>query len=359
MRCKVKKGILLIVGLTVSMKMLAAETIDVYGLDEQSAQKIINQYSKEIEEIEPMMSRELSQLKSSDEVSKSLEKKMYRKHEIQQEIIKKYGYLFVEIQTVFYPDEERYYTTIEVVDKQHPERMRFVSKHQSNKEKTSSHEPDLIDAMNEYNEISLKMVINHQLIPSQKCPVFHCVVGFGHAKLKPYLTMFNEGAVKQKKLIIETLKYDKDPERRAAAAFLVGHFTDPKEILSILTPCVADRSEGVRNNVMRVIGTTMAKAKISKIDVKPFLKILDAPYITDRNKALYVLDNAAEDKETGTIILNKAGRKLLALLQLQQPDNHEIAYLLLKKISGKDFGSTNIGAWKNWYEQYQVENQLV
>ena len=82
------------------------------------------------------------------------------------------------------------------------------------------------------------------------------------------------------------MNHDPIPDRRAAAVFLIGHFKDPKEIMSTLTPHVMDADSGVRNNVMRVIGMTMEKAHLTQIDLHPFLVLLQSPVESDRNKAL-------------------------------------------------------------------------
>lgn len=356
-----RKGLLLVLGLTASMKIIAADTVDVYGLTGFEAQNIIKNYSNQIAKFEPTIVKEVMQLRPTDEISKSLEKNIYKRYNLQNKIAKKYGYLFVEFQTVFYPENNRYFTTIEIIDKPHQERMHFVKVTPTNSEpeKKVLQKLDVIDAMQEYNSIGMKMIINHQLSQPKSCPVYHCIAGFEHPKLKGYLSKFNQAAVKDKKLIIAALKHDLDPERRSAAAYLVGHFSDPHEILSLLTPCVTDRDDGVRNSVMRVIAMTIAKAKITDIDVKPFLRVLDSPYTTDRNKALMVLMSAADAKEPQKMILQKGGEKLLALMQLKQPNNHDVAYEILKKISGKDFGGSNTSAWKNWLAEYQSKNRFV
>lgn len=203
--------------------------------------------------------------------------------------------------------------------------------------------------MIKYDRIGLALMMNNKIKQlAAPCPVYHCAMGFEHPKLKPYLKVFNDGAIKEKAMILETLNHDLDPARRAAAAFLVGHFRDPHEIISVLSPHISDKDEEVRNNVMRVIGATMAKAKIIDIDVSPFLNALDSPSTTDRNKALYVLFNAADSKAAKQVILQKGGKQLVALTRLKQPNNHDWAYLILKKISGKDFGATNSAGWAAW-----------
>lgn len=94
--------------------------------------------------------------------------------------------------------------------------------------------------------------------------------------------------------------------------------------------------------------------KITQINVLPFLRLLDSPYTTDRNKALFVLFNSL-DSHSKRIILQKGKVKLLALLRLKQPNNHRISYLLLKKISGKDFGENNSKAWEKWFSAAQSQ----
>jgi len=206
--------------------------------------------------------------------------------------------------------------------------------------------------MMQFNHLELQLMMNNQLdLENDTCPVYHCITGFKHPQLKPYLSVFNQGVIKQRKLILQTLNQDKDPERRAAAAFLIGHFQNPKDILSLLMPHVNDSNDHVRNNVMRVIFATMEKAKISKIDTKPFLHLLDSPYSTDRNKALAVLLRAAEDPQTQQSLRHNGRDKLLALLALKQPNNHHTAYLILKKISGKNFDEHNIAAWGKWLSE--------
>ena len=355
-----KTGFLLLGGLTFFVGASVADTVDVYGLSPKDANKLLKQYSKVVGELETEVLKETQKQAPDKDLNDSLKEAMRKKYNLLNEITKKNGYLFVDFQTIFYPDDT-YSTTIEIVDKQHPERMKFVNamplrnSKENIPEKKSNYKPDLIDAMTKYHFTSMKMFMTHQVGPKVKCPVYHCTFGFEHPKLKPYLTVFNNGVIKDKKLIIETLRHDKSSERRASAAFLVGHFKDPLEIVSILSPSVTDNDEGVRNNVMRVIGSTMDKAKLHNIDVTPFLSALDSPYVTDRNKALWVLTSAVENSASKKIVLQKGGDKLLALLELQQPNNHDFAYIILKKISGKDFGSNNVPAWKAWVDKARRE----
>ena len=161
------------------------------------------------------------------------------------------------------------------------------------------------------------------------------------------------GVVKERKLILDTLNHDPNAERRAAAVFLVGFFSDPNEIVQILSQHINDPSGLVRNDALRVIGSTAQTTKMTEIDVTPFLGLLNSPDETDRNKTLWVLMTASKSKKAKPILIQNAGENLINLLALKQPNNHEMAYSVLKQISGKDFGEHNVKAWEQWLSSAQ------
>lgn len=339
---------LVVLGLISSANLFSKNVVDLYGTNAKKSEEIIKKYSNEVGYIENLLQENFRKI--SDNLEKEIPEKILMKKYLLEEKIKREGnFLFVNFSTILYPGDNNQYTTIEVIDKNQPDRLQFV-----NQRVVTASQPkdDLINKMVNFINLDLQLMPNNQK-RSDSCPVYHCLSGFNHPKLKPYLKVFNTGAVKEKQLIADTLNKDPDPERRAAAAFLIGHFHDPKEILSLLLPHVNDQDIGVRNNVIRVIAATMSKSKITQIDLMPFLSLIDSPATTDRNKALHVLLNAADSESSKKVITQKGGGTLIALLQLKQPNNHQIAYLIFKKISGKDFGENNIAAWKSWLASVQ------
>ncbi len=347
-----KKAIGGLFGLMVCVAVHAGTQVDVYGLNPQSSSRIIKQYGKAVATIESLLQDELKKMHQEDEYGASVKRLLAEKQALIKKIKRDYGFLFVEFQTVFYPGEADTYTTIEVVDKQHAERMRFVNALPYTAPKREKiYRPDLIDAMLRYQGIVTDLMRHNQLGPLQTaCPVYHCFAGFEMPVLKPFLAVFNNGVIKDRQLILKTVRDDPDPERRAGAVFLVGHFRDPHEILSLLSPLVRDRDPAVRNNVMRVIALTMETAKISDIDPMPFIEALDSPYTTDRNKALFVLYAATASEKARLIILHQGGMRLLDLMQLKQPNNHDSAFVILKKLSGQSFTTNDTTAWRSWVQ---------
>jgi hypothetical protein len=330
---------------------MSTHAVDVFGLSNKDAQQIMKTYGKNLSEIESAFRKKSIHFYSNHGPREFHDGIIEKKQALIKRIKKENDFLFVDLQTIFYPDDNAFYTTIEIIDNAHPERLRFVNTTTIGESTIikSSHPPDLIDSMIEYTHTGIELMVNHKIdYATFRCPAYHCTAGFQHPMLQPYLKIFDLGAIKQRGFILKTLAHDPDPQRRAAAAFLVAHFHDPHDIITVLTPHVVDHSEDVRNNVMRVIGETMTRGEVSHINVMPFLNALDSPYISDRNKALLVLVKASDDKTSREIILQKGGEKLIALLQLKQPNNHDLAYLILKKTSKEDFGSTNWVAWKDW-----------
>jgi len=327
--------------------------VDVYGTDEKNANLILRKYAQEIIAIETHMMDAFKSIQNGGKENQ-VDALFNTKQQLKEKIKQENKLAFVDFQTVLYPGDPDLHTTVEVIQANRPDRLRFITppihaKHYAKKQ-------DLINQMLLFTDIGVGLMVNNEIdVEKISCPVYHCVTGFDHPKLKPYLNVFNKGAIKQKQLILKTLKQDSNPERRGAAAYLVGHFKNPEEIISTLTPYVNDPDNGVRNNVVRVIAMTMAISKLSQINVSPFIDLLDSPYTTDRNKSLYVLQAAANSEKGKVAILKQGGDKLLALLALKQPNNHDPAYEILKKISGQHFQGNDLKAWSNWVHTKQKQ----
>lgn len=180
---------------------------------------------------------------------------------------------------------------------------------------------------------------------------FHCLFGYGHPKLKRYGRAFLEKVPARKSALLRVLREDRRPPNRAAAAFLLAHIRDGGELVRALVPSFRDPEGLARNNAMRVLADMSRKHPELDIPLEPVLAALDYPETTDRNKASAILAGLAERPRHRGAIRRTAGPVLLRLLRLQQPNNHDFAYQILKTVSGRDFGERDYPAWEKWLKE--------
>ncbi|MFY9574112.1 MAG: HEAT repeat domain-containing protein, partial [Blastocatellia bacterium] len=171
-----------------------------------------------------------------------------------------------------------------------------------------------------------------------------------HPSLRKYEEVFKTSVPKNKEILKAILRGDDQETHRADAAFLLAHISDPQELIEAILPSIKDSSAIVRNNVMRVLAQVAEETRDVAIPIRPLLQALDFPATTDRNKSLATIDGLALRPENKTILIRDAGPKLIEILKLLQPNNHDYAYSILKKITGRDFGERSYDAWHRWLQ---------
>lgn len=343
---------LILVGVFFSMPVIAAHGIDVYGLNAKESNAFLQRYEPRIADITNQLHDGI--LKDTDGFlgSQAGEAIIKKRNALIETVKKAEGYLYVNFETVYYSGND-YYTTVEIIKPSQKERLKYITGKSAPKNYPKIH--DVIDKMDEYREIGYKLLMAGKIQPKHNtCPVYHCSMGFDHPQLKPYLALFNQAVVHEKQFILNTLNQDPNPDRRGAAAYLIGHFDDPQEIISVLLPHVKDPDEVVRNNVIRVISLTALKAKITTLDPAPFVALLDSPISSDRNKSLFLLAQLAQSKRGKTYLIHHADIPLLTILAMKQPNQQEFAYMIMKELSGQDFGEHNLRAWQAWMKKAKL-----
>lgn len=360
-----EKRILIILSLVLAcFSTWAKNIIDLHGIKGERAQQVLKIYGPRIRDLETQIMRDVLSFSAGQSNLHHYQDLITQKTRLLAELKRRYHFGFVDFQSVYYPQDKTAYTTIEIIADANSERMRFLPQiiHQRPMDmlrhwvqaswvgrKPCQMQQDLITQMMQYENLTLQLMMTGQFDQgSHACPVYHCISSFDPPKLKPYLLRFNQGVIAEKQRIIRTLRTDPDPQRRASAAFLIGHIQDPNEIITLLIPSVTDPESAVRNNVLRVIGTTLYKSRITHLDAKPFIALLDSPYLTDRNKALNILLLIAENPAMKQQIMQASGQQIVELLQLAQPNNHDVAYSLLKKITYQRFGDQQFAQWRDW-----------
>ncbi|MGN6105551.1 MAG: hypothetical protein ACTHU0_10635, partial [Kofleriaceae bacterium] len=202
-----------------------------------------------------------------------------------------------------------------------------------------------------YESTILRLTSAGETTSRRDCPAFHCLGDHKHPAVKELGSKFAARAPVHVEELAAILRSDRDAMHRAAAAYLLAYSSDGPWIVAQLLPAFRDGSALVRNNAMRVLSDVAWYHPEVDVPLEPVLEALSYPATTDRNKAAAILAGLLERPGAARLhreVAKSAGATLLAMLRLQQPNNHDFAYRILKAISGQDFGPHNHAAWEAW-----------
>jgi hypothetical protein len=187
------------------------------------------------------------------------------------------------------------------------------------------------------------------------CPAYHCWGDHEHPAVREIAARMFAAAPAHVDELVAILTSDRDGTHRGAAAYLIAMAPDGTRVVEAMLSRLRDPEELVRNNTLRVLAEIARFHPDVAIPVEPLLDALDYPTTLDRNKASATLDALLErgmSPELRDRVLKRSSSVLLAMLRLQQPNNHDFAYSILKRLAGKDFGERNYEAWEAWVAQH-------
>ncbi len=316
------------------------KAIDLYGTSRITAEQVRLKFGVQIEQL-------VKSYAAEDQAnSEMLEKRI-------SDGIKEMGdFAMARVSAITYFAPERHvYVTVDVVEsKDRATRMGFLPAPSG-----EYADPDgLFKLWREYETAGWDLMNRGQInfnFQLTHCPAFHCIFGFDHPQLKKYEEAFNAGALKHKARLFEILKTDRAQSHRGYAAYLLAHTKEAPELVAALLPAIKDSSSFVRNNVLRVLAHIAQSRKDLRVPIAPILEAIEFPETTDRNKSLYVLDGLADRPENKQLIIDRAGATLIKILKLAQPNNHDPAYSILKKVSGQQYGERDYSAWEQWLKK--------
>lgn len=322
--------------------------VDVYRSNQITAEEIKKKYRKQLRAMINiyLTPESMSSEKNNQKMKNLLEPIMVW-------ISKKGDFALINFSAIKYPDRKIPQFSFDIVDKKDKDRLSHFIKQP---DKNVVDPDNLIQTWQEYEKLGFKIDYTEKVHPKLKsCPAFHCIFGFEHPLLKKYAAIFNTLVPKNKTQIIEVLQNDKDPRKRQAAAYLLGHLKDGNEIIKIVAPFMRDSDSIVRNNAMRVVAETLSKVKNPDFPIEETVIALDFPYTTDRNKALYIISSLVVQPRYARYIIDHAGSQLIDELKLSQDNLHYLSYDILKTISGKKFGDRDYQSWEKWLKENKTK----
>ena len=258
-----------------------------------------------------------------------------------------FAYIEISLTTSFDGDTNDIDVTIELVDTADAEsRLSFAAAPTGSVE-----DPDgVLAAWAEYQSTALDLVNARQMSPEillADCPALHCVFGFDHDKLGPFLARFDRAARENRATLLRVLRENSDAEERAAAVFVLAHGKDADWLVEALHPSLDDPAAEVRNNVLRVMSMIAQTDDRIEIPFAPLARRIDDPSGGVRNKTSLLIAAIAHRPEYRDDILAILP-SVMRLLRMAKPNNHDPAYEILKTISGRNYGDRDYARWEAW-----------
>ncbi len=236
------------------------------------------------------------------------------------------------------------YATFDVVDESDAARLAFAPV----ANRTLPDVDGLLAAWKQYYDLGSAIAKRGEMsIDRPDCPGFYCLWGGPTPELDALQKRFVEGANKKEKELRYILAQEADGEKRAAALYVLSYGSRGEKVVESSLAALKDPSPSVRGAALQILADVVNHRKDLRVDVEKILPLLDDVAGTVRGKTMGLLvpmvDNGAQRKK----MLPHAPR-LVELLKLKQPDNHDLAFTLLGQISHKTFDRRDYVSWESW-----------
>lgn len=311
-----------------------ADDVDVYGATDQISARILKEYGDKVFALE----KKLIQARLNQQQVHDLLKRQYL---MQQQIQKKYHVKRVNFETVYYPKDQSIYTTIQIFDHDFPRSDNYPD-YQAKAGR------DVVDDMILFTEKIPQLYLKYpRFADNPVCKDFQCIVP-DDPVVENDLQNFRNSVEKNPELVKQTIEHDPILDRRRAAIFLLAYFKDPNEIAQVLNQTLQDKNYYIRHDTLRVYGELYAKAPQIQFDINRVLLSLKADHVAERNKALIFINEMLSEHKYQQEVKHQAALQLVKLLKLKQPNNHDLAYEILVKISRHPYPAQAISVWEEW-----------
>jgi hypothetical protein len=138
------------------------------------------------------------------------------------------------------------------------------------------------------------------------------------------------------------MRESSDAAHRALAAQVIGYVDDKQAVVTALVTAMEDPDGEVRNNAMRTLlvfaaATSGASPKPPpRVPFEPFIRFLDSPIWTDRNKASGALDmlSASRDPVLLAALRHDSIAPLAEMARWKSAQHAAAAFFILARIAG-------------------------
>ncbi|MBI3552469.1 MAG: hypothetical protein HY077_08110 [Elusimicrobia bacterium] len=219
----------------------------------------------------------------------------------------------------------------------------------------------LLEAWQQYDQIGLALTGQGLLSSSEhaSCSGYYCRWGSSTPELASWEAKLSQGAEPQKKALMKVAREDAEPARRAAALYALSYIADGNELAKFALEALEDPSVETRAAALQIVSDIAVYHKTIFVDLSRIVAVLDYPTVSDRSKALGMLVALADLPTYRPYILTRAAPLLLALLRMDQPCIHDLAFTLLAVLSQAAYDGRDYDSWGRWLENHASSATVV
>lgn len=335
-------GLLLAAAVAAAAPPLTIEGIDVYGTTRLTADDAKVRYGKALGEVARTKSRRTK-------VSESTYPGLLEKIGTQIRKEWKFAWTKVSWHDLYSDGKLKGFVTIDVVEPgDQATRLAF-------RKAPTGNLPDpggLLAAWDQYMSLGWSLFKQGQLsVTHDACLSYFCEWGGQTPELKAFEELFIAHAGAHKDALVQVLKGDKSPGKRANAAYLLAYLPDPNETARLIADALDDPEPDVRGAALRVYADYAVHHKDVVISAWKIQSAIDFPTADDRKKAMAVIAGMASNPSHKRFLITKLGKKMVELLDSQLPGMGDTAWAALGILSGESYDRRDTVSWGRWLER--------
>lgn len=253
----------------------------------------------------------------------------------------------VTVSEYFTSVDHALYVTFDVVDETDRGRLAFIPA----QKKTLADPDGLLAAWKQYYDLGSTLAKRGEMpVDRPECPGFYCLWGGPNPELAALQKKFVDGAGLRERDLRGSLSWDQDPERRAAALYVLSYGPRGEKVLESCAGALKDSSPAVRGAALQILADIINHRKDLPVSADLVMPLLDDPSVSVRGKTLGLLVPLADEAGQRKKLLAAVPR-LLDMLKLSEPGSSDLAYTVLGQLSQKSLDRRDWAGWEKWAAQ--------
>ena len=207
----------------------------------------------------------------------------------------------------------------------------------------------LLDQWEKYAAVSRASVLSGAGdLKRTACPAYYCPEGAGSAEMNAFEEKFREAVPGYKQQMLQVLREDADPSKRARALYLITYLPDASDVTALVSSGIGDPDPSVREAAVTILNDMAIHRHDVQFPVREMARLLDYPGPQDRQNGLALLLSLSNIKDYESLIFGPAADQVLRLLRTKHPGVKQMAHTLLSVLSGEQHPADDYEAWDKW-----------